>query len=124
MSRKEETKYVDGFVFRISEENVSAYKKIAKKSARIWMKHGALSYKECMIDEPDPEWAAFTFPKLTKAKPGETIWFSYVEYKSKAHRNAVNKKVMADPEMQGDMQDMPFDMKKMAFGGFKVVVGS
>lgn len=119
---KKQTKYVDGFVLIVPKDKVSAYKKIAKRAGDMWMKYGALRYRECMIEDATPEFALLTFGKMIKAKPDETVWFSYIEYESKAHRNKVNKTVMSSPEMQKEDSEMPFDMKKMAYGGFKVVV--
>lgn len=118
--------YVDGFVLMIPEKNAAAYKKMAQDGKKAWMKFGALDYKECVIDDAAPGGVA-TFAKMVKPKPGEQIWFSYITFKSRAHRDAVNKKVMAYFEKkysEKDMKDMPFDMKRMATAGFKVVVGS
>lgn len=119
--------YVDGFVLVVPKKNVEAYRKMAREGAKLWMKYGALSYKECMIDDAKPKFVKLSFPMMTKAKPGETVWFSYIEYRSKAHRDQVNKKVMNDPSMKNmdpkEMEKlMPFDMKRMAYGGFKVSV--
>jgi uncharacterized protein YbaA (DUF1428 family) len=102
---------------------------MAQDGAKAWIKFGALSYKECMLDDAKPKYITFTFPIMTKVKPGETVWFSYIEFKSKKHRDQVNTKVMkyfdAQAKDKGDaMKDMPFDMKRMAYGGFKVVVSS
>lgn len=120
---KEKVGYVDGFVLTVPKDKLGEYKKIARKAGKVWLKYGALSYKECMLDDVEPEHVTLIFPKLAKAKPDETVWFSYIEYKSKKHRDQVNKKVMADPAMEpGNNEDMPFDMKKMAYGGFKVIV--
>ena len=123
---KTKSTYVDGFVLVVPKKRVAEYRKIARQAGKIWKKYGALNYKECMLDQARPKGVILTFPKMTKVKPGETVWFSYIEYKSKAHRDAVNKKVMADPSMKPDnpnhMDNMPFDMKRMAYGGFKVVV--
>lgn len=121
-----EGKYVDGFVFSVAKENLVAYKKMAREGAKTWMKHGALSYKECQADDVEREGVTFTFPKMAKAKEGETVWFSFIEFKSRKHRDEVNKKVMEefDKKYAGKEQDMPFDMKRMAYGGFKVEVGS
>jgi uncharacterized protein YbaA (DUF1428 family) len=122
------TKYIDAYVLVVPKKNTAKYKKMAKEAAKVWMKHGALSYKECMGEDlnPDMQGCLFLpFPKLTKLKPNETVWFSYIEYKNKTHRNAVNKKVMKEMEQEykdKPMPPMPFDMKKMAFGGFKVEV--
>lgn len=121
-------KYVDGFVIVVPEKNVPAYHKMAETGARLWMKHGALEYFECVGDDliPPMEGApGISFPKMAKAKAGETVVFSFIVYKSKAHRDAVNAKVMADPEMKDPAwkgMPMPFDMKRMAYGGFRVIV--
>ena len=116
--------YVDGFVFSVSAENEAAYKKMAREGAKTWKKFGALDYKECKADEVTPPHVAFTFPKMAKAKEGESVWFSFIVFKSKKHRDEVNKKVMAhfDKKYAGKETPMPFDMKRMAYGGFKVEV--
>ncbi|OGY46531.1 MAG: RNA signal recognition particle [Candidatus Buchananbacteria bacterium RIFCSPLOWO2_01_FULL_46_12] len=123
---KNQTKYVDGFVLVVPKKRVKEYRKMARQGGQMWKKYGALDYKECMLDDAKPEWVTFIFPKMAKAKPGETVWFSYIEYKSKKHRDQVNARVMKDPSMQptdpNQMEKMPFDMKRMAYGGFKVVV--
>ena len=111
----------------IPKAKVAAYKKMAKEGAEMWMKYGALSYRECMLDHANPEHVTFTFPIMRQAKVNETVWFSYIEFKSKAHRDQVNKKVMKmmDEKYKDDkdpMKNMPFDMKRMAYGGFKVEV--
>ena len=118
--------YVDGFVISIPKKNTAAYKKMASEARDIWMKFGALDYKECIIDDAKPQSVTLTFPKMIQAKPSEMVWFSFVVYKNKQHRNAVNKKVMAcfdKKYINGDMP-MPFDMKRFAYGGFKVEVGT
>lgn len=123
------TTYVDGFVLVVPKKKVSEYKKMAKEGAKIWMENGALSFRECMLEDkkPDPK-LALTFPMMVKPKPSETVWFSYIEYKSKAHRDQVNKKVMKimDEKYKDEenMPNMPFDMKKMAYGGFTVEVSA
>lgn len=111
--------YVDGFVIAIPKKNTAKYKKMAREGLAAWKKFGALDYKECMIDD------STSFPKMVKLKPGETIWFSFITYKSRKHRDAVNKKVMAyfDKKYANKDMDMPFDMKRFAVGGFKVEVG-
>src|SRR3972149_10198653 len=118
--------YVDGFVLVVPKKNVAAYRKMASEAAKVWRKFGALDYKECMIDDAKPKWVTRTFPKMTKAKAGETVWFSYIAYRSRAHRDAVNKKVMAYFNAKYDEKDMqmPFDMKRMAYAGFRVEVSS
>lgn len=119
------TTYVDGFVLTVPKAKVAEYRKMAKEAAKVWKKFGALDYKECMIDDKKPQWITFTFEKMAKAKKNETVWFSYITYKSRAHRDATNTKVMAFfDEKYKDMKDkpMPFDMKRMAYGGFTVEV--
>lgn len=124
---KQSTKYVDGFVLVVPKNKVAAYRKMARVGYKMWKKYGALNYKECMLDDVKPEWVTLIFPKMAKAKPNETVWFSYIEYKSKKHRDQVNAKVMKDPAMQpsdpNHMDKMPFDMKRMSYGGFKVMIG-
>lgn len=117
--------YVDGFVICIPKKNKAKYMKMAKDGCKIWKKFGALDYKECMLDDVKPQGVINTFPKMAKAKPGEAVWFSYIVYKSKAHRDQVNKKVMAyfaKKYNEDAMQDMPFDMTRFSVGGFKVMV--
>jgi len=117
--------YVDGFVLVIKKGQLGAYKKMASWAGKLWKKHGALAYVEAVQDDMKPKWVKLTFPKLTKPKPGEKIVFSYIVYKNKAHRNKVNAKVMKDPSMSSEHwkdKPMPFDMKRMAYGGFKVMV--
>ena len=120
--------YVDGFVLVVPQKNFAAYKKMAAAAGKIWRKHGALDYKECAGDDVAPSTGgaqAQTFPKMAKCKRGETVWFSFIVYKSRAHRDKVNKDVMKEfeknyPEWKD--KPMPFDMKRFAYGGFKVVV--
>lgn len=119
--------YVDGFVIPLAKKNVKAYRKVAAEAGRIWMKHGALQYCERQGDDLAPKTPGMdlapSFPKMAKLKRGETVFFSWIMYKSRAHRDAVNKKVMADPKMvEGMKGPMPFDMKRMAYAGFKTVV--
>lgn len=119
-------KYVDGFVLPIPKKNTEKYKKMALDASRVWKKFGALDYKECMIDDPKPKFVVFTFPKMAKVKPSETVWFSYIVFKSRKHRDEVNKKVMAYFEKKytkDQMKDMPFDMKRFSYAGFNVMVG-
>lgn len=122
-------KYVDGFVFTVPKSKLSDYKKMAIEGKNSWMKHGALFYFECMGKDLKTKAMGgekpLEFTKLTKAKPSETVWFSFVVYKSKKHRDEVNKKVMDEmSEKYKDVTDfsMPFDTKRMATGGFEVVV--
>ncbi len=121
--------YVDGFVFVVPKKKVAAYIKMAKFGAKIWKKHGALAYKECMLEDGKVQgkgsMKALSFPQLTKAKAGETVWFSYIVFKSRKHRDQVNAKVMKDPTMndpQWANMEMPFDVRRMAYGGFAVEV--
>lgn len=115
-------KYVDGFVIAIPTRNLPAYWKMARVGCKVWKSHGALGYFECLGDDLEIKYG-ITFPKLAKVRRGETVVFSWVLYRSKAHRNAVNKKVMQDPRLKALMaKKMPFDMKRFSCGGFKVVV--
>ena len=128
---KKESRYVDGFVITVPKKNKAMYKKMAELGRKVWLKHGALDYKECIGDDLMPKNMggpkSLSFIKLGKAKPSEDVWFSFIVYKSKKHRDEVNKKVMKDPLMNDpkwkDMP-MPFDMKRMAYGGFKVEVSA
>ncbi|MBX3407205.1 MAG: DUF1428 domain-containing protein [Phycisphaeraceae bacterium] len=117
--------YVDGFLLVVPTKNIKAYKKLATLGAKVWKDHGALEYRECVGDDMKVPFG-LQFPKLTKAKAGETVVFSWIVYKSKADRNRVNAKVMKDPRMAAacDPGNMPFDVKKMSWGGFKVLVGA
>lgn len=117
--------YVDGFVLTIPKNKLKAYKKMAKDAGKVWKKFGALEYKECMADDMKPQHVMFTFPTMARAKKNEVVFFSFIVYKSRAHRDSVNKKVMAffDKKYKDKKDhDMPFDMKRMAYGGFEVVV--
>ena len=119
--------YVDGFVLPVKKNNLKAYKKMAALGGKIWKKHGALHYFECLGDDlkSAKKWGCLQFTKMAKAKPDETVFFSFIVFKSKAHRNKVNALVMKDPLMQNpEWKDkpMPFDMKRMAYGGFKTMV--
>lgn len=115
--------YVDGFVLVIPRKNLKAYEKMAKLAAKVWREYGCLDYRECIADDVDVKWG-LPFPKLTNAKKSEVVFFSYIVYKSKAHRDRVNKKVMADQRLKDccDPKNMPFDMKRMSAGGFKSFV--
>ena len=113
--------YVDGYVIPIPKKNLAAYRKLAKLGARLWMKAGALQYFECVGDDLKVP-CGRPFPKLAKPKPGETVLFSFIIYKSRAHRDAVNAKVMKGMEKMGMPDPFPFDMKRMSFGGFKTLV--
>lgn len=116
--------YVDGFVLAVPKKNLQRYRRIALKAGRIWREHGALDYKECVGDDLEPKGMAPLFPKIARLRPGETVVFSWILYKSRAHRDGVNAKVMKDPRLkdQMDPKAIPFDVKRMAYGGFKVLV--
>jgi uncharacterized protein YbaA (DUF1428 family) len=114
--------YVDGFVIPVPKNKVKAYLKMAKMGERIWRKFGAVDYKECVGNDLKNKYG-ITFSRLAKTKPGETVVFSYIVYKSKAHRDSVNAKVMKQMEKEKMPMDMPFNVKRMAYGGFKVMVG-
>ena len=115
--------YVDGFVLPVPKRKVEAYRRMARKAGKVWMEHGALEFRECMADDVKPG-KHTSFPQSVKLKSGETVFFSYIVYKSRRHRDGVNKKVMKDPRLNDmmDMKDMPFDVKRMIFGGFRAVV--
>lgn len=113
--------YVDGFVIPLPKKNLAAYKKMARGGARVWKKHGALQYFECVGDDLASKYG-LPFPKGIRTKPSETIVFAFIVYKSKKHRDEVNAKVMGDPLMGKIPKRMPFDPKRMMFGGFKTIV--
>jgi uncharacterized protein YbaA (DUF1428 family) len=114
--------YVDGFVLVVPKRKIAVYKKMATRAAMVWKDHGALDYRECVGDDLKVK-MGLPFPKLAKTKPSETVVFSYIVYKSRAHRDKVNAKVMKDKRLfEGMPKEMPFDMKRMAYGGFKTLV--
>ena len=115
--------YVDGFVVPVPRKKVQAYRRMAQKAGKIWREHGVLEYRECVAD--DVKVGKLTsFPRSVKLKRGETVIFSWIVYKSRVHRDAVITKVMADPRLASmmDPKAMPFDAKRMIYGGFKVLV--
>lgn len=114
--------YVDGFVLPIPKKKVDAYRRLARKASKVWMDHGALEYVECIGD--DLQGLKASFPKQMRCKPDETVVFAWVRYKSKAHRDRVNAKVMKDPRIAAMMgpESAPFDMRRMLYGGFKTLV--
>ncbi len=115
--------YVDGFVVPVPKKKLQAYRRMAQKAGKIWREHGALEFRECVAD--DVKWGKRTsFPRSVKQKAGETVMFSFIVYKSKAERNRVNAKVMKDKRLASmmDPKAMPFDAKRMIYGGFKVMV--
>ena len=116
-------RYVDGFVVPVPEKNVKEYKSIAQKAGKIWKEYGALEYIEAVGDDLDHSWGV-PFTKAVKLKPGEVPFFSFIVYKSRAQRDKVNKQIMNDPRMK-EMMDgkaMPFEVKRMVYGGFKILV--
>ena len=117
--------YVDGFVVPVPKKNIAAYFRLAKQASKIFREHGALEYKECVGDDLDVK-MALPFPKGIKGKPGETVVFSYIVYKSRAHRDKVNAKIMEDPRIHAlcDPKKMPFDCARMLYGGFKTIVAA
>ena len=118
--------YVDGFVLPVPKKNLGQYRRMAKAAGKIWKKHGALKYFECVGDDLTPNTGGMkitTFSRMAKLKPGEAVFFSFIVYKSKAHRNSVNKKVMKEFEKADKKHKvMPFDIKRMAYGGFRAIV--
>jgi uncharacterized protein YbaA (DUF1428 family) len=117
--------YVDGFVIPIPKKHLQLYRRIALKAGKVWKELGALEYRECVGDDLNGAEGARTFPRQMRTRPGETVLFSWIVYKSRAHRDKVNAKVMKDPriaKMMGSSSSMPFDMKRMLYGGFKTVV--
>jgi uncharacterized protein YbaA (DUF1428 family) len=113
--------YVDGFVLPLPRKNLKVYRRMAAGAARIWLDHGALEFRECVGDDLAIK-GVVPFPRLARVKRGETVMFSWIVYRSRAHRDRVNAKVMKDPRMASMSQTMPFDVKRMAYGGFKVLV--
>ncbi|NOT95615.1 MAG: DUF1428 domain-containing protein [Nitrospira sp.] len=116
-------RYVDGFVIPIPKKNLPAYASMAKKAGKIWREHGALEYRECVGDDLRVK-MGMPFPRLAKAKGAETVVFSWIVYKSRAHRDRVNAKVIKDRRIHAlcDSKSMPFNVKRMAYGGFKALV--
>lgn len=113
--------YVDGFVVPVPKKNVDAYRKLAEMARDVWMQHGALSYVEALADDVKPG-KLTSFPQSVDLKDDETVVFAWITYKSREHRDDVMKKVMSDPRMDHDPAKLPFDGKRMIFGGFKVFV--
>jgi uncharacterized protein YbaA (DUF1428 family) len=115
--------YVDGFVLPIPKKNLAAYRRMARLAGKVWREHGALEYRECIGDDMQTK-VGVPFPRLAKVKRGEIVAFSWIVYRSKAHRDRVNAKVMNDPRLAKSMdgKPMPFDVKRMAWGGFNVLV--
>ena len=115
--------YVDGFVLPVPKKNLTAYRNLSAKAGKVWREHGALDYRECVGDDMEVK-CGIPFASMVKPKSGETIVFSFIVYKSRAHRDKVNAKVMQDPRLAKmcDPKKMPFDLKRMAYGGFKTFV--
>lgn len=118
------SRYVDGFIIPIKKNKIKEYKKMARIGCKLWMEYGALDYYECWGDDLKNAWGV-DFRRLCKLKPDESVVFAFIVFKSKAQRNAINKKVHADPRMSpSKFPKMPFDMKRFTTGGFKVIVSS
>ncbi len=115
--------YIDGFVVPVPKRKLEAYRSMARKAGKVWREHGALAYLEAVADDVKPG-KRTSFPRSVKLKPGETVVFAYIVYKSRAHRDRVNAKVMKDPRLESmmDPKAMPFDGKRMFWGGFKALV--
>jgi uncharacterized protein YbaA (DUF1428 family) len=115
--------YVDGFVLAVPRTKLAAYRRIAGKAGKIWMEHGALEYRECAADDL-PKGPKSLFARSVKLKRGEIVFFSWIVFRSRAQRDAINKKVMADPRLAAMMnpQENPFDLKRMMYGGFKTLI--
>jgi uncharacterized protein YbaA (DUF1428 family) len=115
--------YVDGFLIPVPRRNRAAYKKMSTRAGRVWMDYGAVGYYECVADDVKVG-KRTSFPRGVKLKKGEEVWFSWIIYKSRKHRDSVNAKVMKDPRLASmmDPKAMPFDAKRMVFGGFKTLV--
>jgi uncharacterized protein YbaA (DUF1428 family) len=115
--------YVDGFVLPVPEKKLDVYRRMARKAGKVWRDHGALEYRECVADDVKPG-KLTSFPQAVKLKRGETVVFAWITYKSRAHRDSVNAKVMKDPRLAKmmDPKSNPFDMKRLIYGGFKVAV--
>jgi uncharacterized protein YbaA (DUF1428 family) len=114
-------RYVDGYVLPVPKKSVDAYRRLARKAGRIWREYGALESRECIGDDLKVK-GLVPFPRAVKSKPNETTIFAWVVFKSRAHRDRVNAKVMKDPRLKMDSTSMPFDTKRMLYGGFKVLV--
>jgi uncharacterized protein YbaA (DUF1428 family) len=114
--------YVDGFIVAVPKKKLPAYRRLARKAGKIWREHGALEFRECVAD--DVKVGKLTsFPRSVKLKPSETVMFSWIVYKSRRDRDRINAKVMKDPRLAGmDAKSLPFDAKRMIYGGFKVLV--
>ncbi len=110
--------YVDGFVVAVPKQNLEAYKALARKAGEVWKEHGAIAYVECIGDDV-PYGKLTSFPRAVQAKDDEIVAFSWIVYQSRAQRDEINAKVMADPRLKAEMANMPFDGKRMIYGGFE-----
>jgi len=114
--------YVDGFLLTVPARKLAAYRRIAAKAGKVWKDHGALEYRECVGDDVKTK-MGMPFPKAAKAKKGEVVVFSWIVYKSRAHRDRILPRIMQDKRLANmDPKSMPFDMKRMSYGGFRVLV--
>jgi uncharacterized protein YbaA (DUF1428 family) len=116
-------RYVDGYVLPVPKKKLSAYISMARLGKKMWLKHGALDYQECVGDDLKVKWGT-PFTQMMKLKPGETVVFSYIVFKSRRHRDRVNALVMKEMDSMGMPKEMPFEVKRMAWGGFKIAVGA
>lgn len=114
--------YVDGFVLPVPEGKLDAYRKLAETAGTVWKEHGALAYKECVLEDKSENDYSTTFQAIAGVTAGETVIFAFIVFKSREHRDEVNAKVMADPRIKCDPENMPFDCKRMAYGGFSALV--
>ena len=116
-------RYVDGYVLPVPRKNLEAYRRIARTAGKVWKDHGALEYRECAGEDLAVKWGV-SFPRLMKIKRGETVVFSWIVFKSRAHRDRVNARVMKDARLAKmmDQKAMPFDLKRMVYGGFTILV--
>jgi uncharacterized protein YbaA (DUF1428 family) len=123
IERNDMARYVDGFVIPIPKKSLRSYRRMARKAGVVWKSHGALEYRECVGEDLKSKFG-LPFPRLTRLKPGETVLFSWIVYRSRSHRDKVNAKVMKDPRLAKmmDPKAMPFDTKRMTYGGFEVLV--
>lgn len=118
------SKYIDGFVVPVPKDKIEKYRGIAEQASKIWREHGALDYRECVVEDSNVQFG-IPFPKLSNVTEGDTVVFAYIVYNSRAHRDEVNAKVMADKRMSEicTPEDTPFDCARMCYGGFETIVG-
>jgi uncharacterized protein YbaA (DUF1428 family) len=114
-------RYVDGFVVPVPKKSLAAYRRMAQKSGKVWREHGAVSYTECVADDVK-KGKVTSFPQSVKLKPGETVVFGWIEYKSRKDRDRIMAKVMNDPRLADMFEEMPFDGMRMFWGGFKPII--